>query len=151
MTTAWKALAAMVLAAAIVCCAASGTAAPAPAPRVAGQWEYCEIQYSTRIIANPAPAVVNPGRGRMGKGGGPGARRQMVMVWVSGEEEVEGNGWEDLASKLKVPAGKRNLPASAHKIRVFNHLGADGWELVASQQDPSTGWPAWTFKRRARK
>jgi hypothetical protein len=63
---------------------------------------------------------------------------------------VEAVSWEDLEVKLKVPAAKQAVSsAAAHKIRVLNHLGSQGWELVSG--GASTASSASLFKRKVPK
>src|SRR5262249_5398843 len=72
-------------------------------------------------------------------GGDFGAPKQPARViprmirWITTEDEVEGNSWDDLAAKLKAPAARKEADKVTHKLRVFNQLGAEGWELVGQQ------------------
>jgi hypothetical protein len=38
-----------------------------------------------------------------------------------------------------------------HKLRVFNKLGADGWEIVECHHENTSGCDIWTFRRKAGK
>jgi hypothetical protein len=133
---AWVALGAAVLLAA---CADSPTAAPVPAGRVGDKWEYGELHY--RHV---------PKRARGLPGGGKAVLPEQTTVrWVTAEGEVEATGWEDMAARLKAPALKKKAPAGADRLRVFNRLGADGWELAAYHpSERRTDTAVWTFKRK---
>jgi hypothetical protein len=72
--------------------------------------------------------------------------------WVTAEEDVEAADWADLAAKLKGPAAKKAATEECHRLRVFNRLSADGWELAGHRpKSGSAGTEAWTFRRKARK
>jgi hypothetical protein len=36
-------------------------------------------------------------------------------------------------------------------MRVFNKLGADGWEVVESHHENTSGWDVWIFRRKVGK
>jgi hypothetical protein len=137
---------------------------PSPEPKAkagakAGeQWEYAELQMSTLSDragkGMPAPvfgkggAAGGPGGAAGGAGPGPAGlaaalARRTVVKWTTGDDELDGTGWDDLATKLKMPAAKDGKPIS--KVKVLNHLGSEGWELVSS-----TG-TVMTFKRKVKK
>ena len=126
----------------------SPNAAPAPTGKPAEQWEYCEL-LSTSVFDRT-------GRGRGGlpaDAGGLPVPVQPVrpaIRLVTGDGEVEAASWEDLSVKLKMPAAKQAVnSAAAHKIRVLNHLGSQGWELVSGGAITATS--ACLFKRKAMK
>jgi len=123
-------------------CAGAGPAAPALADKPP-RWEYAELKFS-RVLAPPPGVVRQPG-------GGVPVAPQVVIRWSTAEEEVEEKGWEELADKLKAPAPKKEgSPATVHKLRVLNRLGADGWEVFEhTGTDGTTGTATWLFKRRA--
>jgi len=60
------------------------------------------------------------------------------------------SSWEDLAAKLKAPEAKSGATTvAAHRLRVLNHLGSQGWELISAGTG-STLSP-WVFKRKVAK
>ena len=140
-------VAGLVMSAAVVS-AAMTRAAPAPPPSAPPpeRWEYGELMYipagrSVRVVApapgGPAPPLV----------AGPRA------TWAAGEEEVEAGTWEELAAKLKAPEGRKAESPAAPKLRVLNHLGRQGWELVAVTQPltaSATTVSTFVFKRKVR-
>jgi hypothetical protein len=136
------------LAAAFLLVGLFATAAPAPAskPNV-DRWEYCEIQTTYTVTAAAAPGAA--------AGGALPARAALVRVrkiairLVVDGEEIETTSWEDLAAKLKAPAAKANATAAGQKLRVLNHLGKEGWELVGHNRDTFSAADVWTFKRKA--
>jgi hypothetical protein len=73
----------------------------------------------------------------------------VTVRWATGDEEVQAETWEQLAEKLKAPAAKKEGTATVHKLRVFNRLGADGWEVVEhTGTDGTVGTATWLLKRR---
>jgi hypothetical protein len=104
------------------------------------KWEYAELEFSRVYI---------PGQ--------PGAGRpvpQVTVRWTMAGDEVEGSSWQNLADKLKAPAPKKEASVTQHKLRVFNQLGADGWEMIEHTgtdgiRESGTERAKWTFKRRA--
>jgi len=116
-----------------------GSSAPALGDRPA-RFEYAEVTF-TRSIKQPA---AQPGAAQ--------ARpiETTKVRWTTADEDVEADGWDELAAKLKAPAAKKEASDSQHQLRVFNRLGADGWEFY----ERSTGnrglgnMTAWSFKRR---
>jgi hypothetical protein len=82
------------------------------------------------------------------------ATTRLAILWVTANGEIEGKSWEDLATKLKAPAPKKKATESTHTLRVFNRLGAAGWEFVAQRGGESGGAFAsladtvWIFKRK---
>jgi hypothetical protein len=70
---------------------------------------------------------------------------------MNGDDEVEASGWEDLATKIKAPAAKKGATPDAHRMKVLNHLGRQGWELVSHHKLDGNGTAVWTFKRRVKK
>jgi hypothetical protein len=73
----------------------------------------------------------------------------VVARWITSEEQVEGENWEGLAKKMKIPVAKKKLSDAVYKIKVLNYLGSKGWELIGIQSDSQPG--SWTFKRQISK
>jgi hypothetical protein len=128
-----------------------GPAAPTLGDKPA-KWEYCEIQYR-RTARGFGDREAQPG----GLGGAPGGLQpapvaaQPAIKLITAEEETEAKSWEELATKLKAPAPKKEGSAALHKLRVLNRLGAEGWELMGhTGGDGVTAATAgtWMFKRR---
>ena len=63
-------------------------------------------------------------------------------------EEIETDTWEELGDKLKAPAAKKDAKDAAQRLRVLNHLGRQGWELVGRDKGDVAAITVWTFKRR---
>src|SRR5262249_39314789 len=116
---------------------------------------------TTRAIRFGDEGPGGPGRRGPGVGNAPGAAAQapgfqpaqpaqarLTVRWVTGDAEVAAASWEELATKLKAPDAKVGTTAVVHKLRVLNHLGSQGWELVSA--GTSTAIP-WVFKRRVPK
>ena len=130
---------------AVVVCFVTWTAGAGavPAPDdgtvVRERWEYAEL-YTTRVLRAPPAGV------------GGAAQATTTIHWVAGGEEVEAPGWEDMAAKLNSAAATANASAAAHRLRVLNRLGAEGWEMVSHNKGTATTSPeSWTFKRRVLK
>lgn len=121
-------------------------AEPEPAPKAGERWEYAELYYSSAATKGRGQAG---GPGGAGGVGGPGGAGGVVMPkrlassvrWVTEAGDLEAANWDDLATKLKMPAVK-DATAAALKVKVLNHLGRQGWELVSSTTT------VMTFKRR---
>jgi hypothetical protein len=124
------------LAIALIVLVSHGPAAPAPGDKPI-RWEYAEL---SRAFILPAAQP-----------GAPQARAQLNIRWSTADEEIEGSEWDDLANKLKAPPLKQAGSQLLQKLRLFNRLGADGWEIIEhTGLDGTTGGRAhWTFKRRA--
>jgi hypothetical protein len=109
------------------------SAAPAPADKPV-RWEYAELHYRGPSFPGPGQPAQPP-----------------TIEWITTDEEIGGNSWDDLAAKLKAPAARKEANTMTHKLRVFNQLGADGWELV--EHHGAWGLSSvngeWMFKRRA--
>lgn len=114
-----------------------GPAAPAIGDRPV-KFEYAELVYSDRFVA-PAP--------QPGAFPGPGVR-QVTVVWSTSQDEVEAKSWDDLADKLKAPAPKKPGSETVQRLRVFDRLGAEGWEVSEHVQKGINGPVTWAFKRR---
>ena len=164
---AWAALGAATL---FVVCVGMTQAAPAPSQtaKPAEKWEYGEIYSSSRIFRGGEDEL--PGRGgRGGRGGFPGgggapgggaapaqavqpaqpALPRLAVRWVTGDGEIVASSWEELATKLKAPEAKPSATTPvAHRLRVLNHLGSQGWELVSVGMGTTSPW---VFKRRVAK
>jgi len=148
MTRIWTAAVAFVAVVALGLCATNTTAAPAPPPtKTVEKFEYCEIlTTSGRGAVRPAIGAVQPVQPLQPAQGQPGTIRMTTL-----DGEIEATSWEDLATKLKAPEGKKDATANTHKMRVMNFLGDQGWEMVSCTQTPTTGLGAWTFKRKVTK
>jgi hypothetical protein len=70
------------------------------------------------------------------------ARVKVSVRWVTGDGETEADDWAALAGKLKAPAAAKGANAAAHRVKLLNHLGSQGWELVSSNGN------LMTFKRK---
>src|SRR5262249_12856398 len=120
------------------------------------KYEYAELRYS-RVFAGPAGMAAFPGGGGGPGAGFPGAppagpvagpaNVQNSIRWTTAQEELVTKEWEELADKLKAPAPKKESPVNVHKLRVFNALSADGWEVM---DRPAGDSVLWVFRRQAR-
>ena len=84
-------------------------------------------------------------------GGRSGAVAQVSIQLAVGGEEIEGKDWSELADKLKAPALKKEGSDMLHKLRVFNQLGLEGWEVVShagADGIGTSGTGSWMLKRR---
>jgi hypothetical protein len=123
-----------------------GSAAPALADKPV-RWEYSELHYAPKFIEGGGSGIIgNPAQ--------PGRVIPETVRWITAEEEIEGKSWDELAAKLKAPAAHKDAKETTHKLRVFNQLGTDGWELVGPEKQQSgklsfrTSVSIWAFKRR---
>jgi hypothetical protein len=156
---AWLALGAAVV---VLLHTGSPKAAPAPAAPVE-KWEYAEIVASSSILRGNFNRGGFGGRGGRGGGlpgaGGPGGGaaqpgvpvqprvRVATIRWITAAGEVEATSWQELAEKLKLPPARSGVvTAAGHRLRVLNHLGGQGWEMVGG-----SGTAIWTFKRKLTK
>ena len=148
MTSKYLALAALGVAALAACADEGKTDRPEPA-RKGDRWEYAELHYTPARAARAAKGAW--GNGPNGFGGPAQPAPAAVAVtkasvrWITNDGETEGEGWDGLAAKLKAPAAGKDAKAVAHKVKLLNHLGREGWELV------STDGSTWTFKRKVAK
>jgi len=121
------------------------SAVPVPAEKPV-RWEYAELHYGRTSRGFGGP------RGGFGDGAQaaqPAPAPQPTVRWITVEEEMEAKDWEDMATKLKAPAARKDAKDVTHKLRVFNQLGANGWELVGQSSGSTSGATGtWTFKRR---
>lgn len=109
-------------------------AVPLPADKPT-TWEYGELVY------RPV--------GRFSDAAQPAPMQLPAVRWVTSEAEVAAKDWMEMAENLKAPAPKKEATTATHKLRVFDRLGSDGWELVGQTNSSTTGGPTtWTFKRR---
>jgi hypothetical protein len=117
-----------------------GASAPALGDKPV-KFEYAELTY-TRTLVAPAG---QPGAPL------PHANPQDTIVWSTSQEEVKAKSWEELADKLKAPAAKKEVSATVQRLRVFDRLGADGWEVI-EHTDKGAGFggvaATWALKRR---
>jgi hypothetical protein len=139
--TAWLALA-------VAFSVGAGKAGAAPAPPPSERWEYAEISTtSTRM-----PARFGDGPARPGQADRLPRVRQTVVRFTTAAGEVEAPSWEELAAKLKAPEAKAGAAsASLQRLRLLNHLGSQGWELVSGAGAWSTSTGTMLFKRKVRK
>lgn len=123
--------------------ATNSPAVPTPADKPV-KWEYGELNQKTTRVG-------------FAKGGDPDAIQPVppaqaaAIRWTTANEEVTAKNWEELAEKLKAAAPGKEASAASHKLRVFDRLGADGWELVGMQSATTPAASAgstWIFKRR---
>jgi hypothetical protein len=100
------------------------------------RYEFAELRYSRYSTSAP---------------GGPLMTKTDIR-WVTAEGEVQADGWAELAGKLNAADGKKEGTAGVHKMRVLNHLSAEGWEVVERPvlEGASAGGSAWQFRRRVR-
>lgn len=156
---------AWVAAGAVACLALSLAIAapvPKPVPKGADQWEYCELHFRTAAAREGGwgkGAGGGPG-GAGGAGGGPGgaapvrqapARVTTTHYLYTEDDRVAASSWEDLATKLKLPPAKKDATATSHKLRVLNHLGRQGWEMVPATGSESRLNTVYLFKRKVTK
>jgi hypothetical protein len=130
----------------LVACVVVLAADPSPEPAKGGdRWEYAELQTSASLARamNALGKVAGPGGVPVPGGVAAKAALRTSVKWATGDDEIDANDWADLATKLKMPAAKDGKPAT--KLRVLNHLGSEGWELVSSTT------ALMTFKRKVRK
>src|SRR4051812_11297403 len=80
-------------------------------------WEYAELTYDRRSV----PVAPRPGWEEGMPKGLPVATR-VTVGWRRAGALVEAAEWADLADRLGAPAG-------GDRLRVFDRLGADGWEV----------------------
>lgn len=130
--------------------AAALAADPEPPVRPSARFQYAEL------VVGRTPATTDGAGNRV-----PG---KQVYRWVTSKGKVEGDSWEDLAKKLKVPEPPKDAEVE-HKLRVLDHLGRDGWEYVGvleeaattrstgfgkEKSSPNSGRPlvTWSFKRK---
>jgi hypothetical protein len=132
----------------LLACALVAPAAPVPGAPPAGapRWEYCEVHARIGVGVN---VIIRPAGGA--QPANPVAVPAAAMRLVTAEEEIEGSSWEDLATKVKAEDAKTSAGKFSHKVRVFNKLGADGWELVEYHRDNSSISDVWVFKRKTGK
>lgn len=87
----------------------SGLAAGQPTQPKLVQWEYCVLEIS--LIGNPCSLS-------------------------SSDDVVSGKGILELAEKLGVRNVANNrTPVRVIQVKLLNHLGTQGWELVAAASD----------------
>jgi hypothetical protein len=118
--------------------AAAVSAAPALGDKPP-KWEYAELEFSRVYVGQPGAGRPVP---------------QVTVRWTMADDEVDGNSWQNLADKLKAPAPKKEASVTQHKLRIFNRLGADGWEMTEHAgtdgiRESGQEKAKWTFKRRA--
>jgi hypothetical protein len=117
------------------------------------KYEYAELRYSRAFAAPPGMAGFPGGPGPGFPGAPPAApiagpaAVQNSLRWTTAQEEVVTKEWEELADKLKAPAPKKESPVNVHKLRVFNALSAEGWEVV---DRPAGDTTLWVFRRQVR-
>jgi hypothetical protein len=92
--------------------------------KVTVKWEYC--------------SVFGDHRGKCG--------------WSKGDEELFVDSWKALAAKMDVKLKEKDPSDRSIRLAIFNHLGAQGWELVSHSAIVSDATYAETFmfKRQVR-
>jgi hypothetical protein len=113
--------------------------APAPVPRPVDKWEYAELRSHHRIAYENTAGALVPAK--------------TTAAWTTSKAAVEAESWEDLATKLKAGSGGKAATDELAKLRVFDRLGDQGWELVGPPHRPGreetfTHSHIWSFKRR---
>lgn len=104
------------------------------------KWEYGEVVYRS-AFSNRNGRGADPNEGVQ-----PPQPATPAIRWVTARGETTAKSWEDLADKLKAPAPEKGAANPSPKLRAFDRLGADGWELIHFS-NPGTS-QIWTFKRR---
>lgn len=105
-------------------------------------WEYGELRHYER----------------RGTSIGPDKSFAPEVNWLSGDGFVQVYGWDALADKLNAAKLKNDVPKDAKpdeveslaRIRLLNHFGSAGWQLV-SHERTDNGNSLWIFKRRVTK
>ncbi len=85
------------------------------------QWEYC--------------SVFGDHRGKCG--------------WSKGDGEIFMDSWKALAQKMDVTLKEKDPRDRSIRLAIFNHLGAQGWELVShsAMVSDATYTETFVFKR----
>jgi hypothetical protein len=145
---------------------AGGKAAPAPAPKGGDKWEYAElhayhypggsdnvgqripvkatIRWTTAKATVEASALNTQPNTRKPDG-----------RWVSTLSEVAEAAWGNMAKKLNAQAADKGDSETTRRMKLFDSLGEQGWELVVyhprqlADEDLGTK-TVWIFKRKAR-
>jgi hypothetical protein len=110
---------------AIVCLTFPGPRQPPAAgeepAKATGKWEYCSI--------------FGDFRGKCG--------------WSKGDGEIVVDSWKELAQKMDVTVKEKDPSDRSIRLAIFNHLGAQGWELVShsAMVEGVTYAETFTFKR----
>jgi hypothetical protein len=113
--------------------ASANVAMAAQAPgKTIEKWEYAEVHSWVDFSQNPTD--------------GPPTR--LRVRWLTAGEVIDTNGWEEMATKIKAPPPKKETPGLSQRLRVFNHLGGQGWGLVSHEQKGNPAEHTWLFKRR---
>jgi hypothetical protein len=70
--------------------------------------------------------------------------------WSKGDAEIFVDSWKALAQKMDVTLKEKDPSDRSIRLAIFNHLGAQGWELVSHSTMVSDATYAETFmfKRR---
>jgi hypothetical protein len=112
-------------------------AIPAPIPVITDRWEYAELQ---RL---DVPQSLGPNGDLVPAG--------MLLRWATPEDEIIADSWDGFSKKLRTPNRDQKATYPADRLRVFNQLGAEGWELAAYTPGTQAEPRAWTFKRKVRR
>ena len=112
-------------------------AVPDPGGPSVEQWEYAELSATTRRVAAQGVAGIAPA-----------VLAEMRISWSTASGEIEATGWDELAGKLGAEGAKAGAPTTVQRLRAFNRLGRDGWELTAHVKTSTSAPETWTFKRR---
>jgi hypothetical protein len=105
------------------------TSAPALKDRVV-RYEYGELRFCRTPVGPPPAAPV------------------VAVRWVTVGAVVEGAGWNDLAAKLKAPAGKDDNGGMKDILRVFERLRADKWEVYDRSVATDVASFVWSLRRK---
>ncbi len=136
------------------------TAVPAaPLPETPDRWEYCEIDFKfvPAVRHRSVPMIPAPAPGAPAAPAAPAAAPVPGLApppvesvhLITGKEEVEAPNWEGLANSLKAAESKGT--EVAQRLRVFNKLGSEGWEMVEYHRDTLTSTDSWVFRRKVSK
>jgi hypothetical protein len=145
---------------------AGGKAAPAPASKGGDRWEYAELHAyhypggSNNVGQDiPVKATIRWTRAKITVEASAVStqhnKRKPDGKWVSTLPEVAEAAWGNMAKKLNAQAADKGDSETTRRMKLFDSLGEQGWELVVyhprhlSDEDLGTQ-TVWIFKRKAR-
>lgn len=102
---------------------AAGTHAQPPEKQA--KWEYAELYF--RSISRPAAE------------GEERPAPSVTIRWTTGKNETTVNGWAEFAEKIKATGFKKDGSPSLQRLQILNHLGSEGWEVIDTTQNSTTG------------
>jgi hypothetical protein len=102
----------------------------APALGDKPKWEYAELSY--RVTPARAAGVDADGKEI------PAVPAGVAVRWTTGAGEVEAKSWAELAEKVKASGFKKDGSVAFQKIQILNHLGSEGWEVIAPEATAPT-------------